>query len=463
MQLLKMDDGNPLKDRLKTYWKTVVSIEKTDVISQCPASALRLLRSFPASVIDIAHSKIHTFQFDQVPACWLRLYTDANICKAIRIAQEALTPPKPEYSYGSDWSYTSSETGEETDTNKSLQWLQDVVRLLDMARIVAGAPGRQEMIDQMLEDIETYYQENIPEQPSKRRIEQPSKRRKIEARPFPKAGVDIPIIQFQMSKVRRPSVRNFEKRLPLAQPFVMTESLNHWPAFHERAWDNPDYLLKITFGGRRLVPIELGRSYTDTGWGQSIVPFAQFLDKYVLKATNAASGEDRQDIAYLAQHDLFAQIPSLRRDISIPDYCYTDPPPPEQGTPLASKPPMTKVDEPLLNAWLGPAGTVSPLHTDPYHNILCQVVGRKYVRLYSPFETPKMYPRPAKDGTLDMSNTSLVNAEGDGNELDEYPLFRNASYVETILEPGEALYIPIGWWHYVRALDVSFSVSFWWN
>jgi lysine-specific demethylase 8 len=240
--------------------------------------------------------------------------------------------------------------------------------------------------------------------------------------------------------------------------------MSHWPALNERPWKSREYLLKKTFGGRRLVPVEVGRSYTDEGWGQRIVGLGEFMDDYLLQApSHKPNGQDRdiKGIGYLAQHDLFTQIPSLRNDISIPDYCYTDPPPPALGTPLANKPPMPKLEEPILNAWFGPAGTVSPLHTDPYHNVLCQVVGRKYVRLYAPSESEKVYPKGVEGGGVDMSNTSEVDVENVDEE--RWPLFKEVEYVECILNEGECLYIPVGWWHYVRSLTVSFSVSFWWN
>lgn len=66
-----------------------------------------------------------------------------------------------------------------------------------------------------------------------------------------------------------------------------------------------------------------------------------------------------------------------------------------------------------------------------------------------------------------MSNTSFVmDVEGGGGEKGEgkFPLFhKETGYVECVLRASEAVFIPRGWWHYVRGLEVSFSVSFWWD
>ena len=121
----------------------------------------------------------------------------------------------------------------------------------------------------------------------------------------------------------------------------------------------------------------------------------------------------------------------------------------------------------FAQAWFGPQATVSPLHHDPYHNLLAQVVGSKYVRLYDPAFSDALYPDPDPSS----KNTSRVELELElqrqrsegGGESGRFPLFAAAPYTECILGPGEMLYIPPGWWHYVRSLSVSFSVSFWWE
>ncbi len=133
-------------------------------------------------------------------------------------------------------------------------------------------------------------------------------------------------------------------------------------------------------------------------------------------------------------------------DICIPEFCLTG----GDGA--------REVD---VNAWFGPAGTVSPLHTDPRHNILCQVRGSKYLRLYPASESAKLYPYEGSDL---LSNTSRVDLEEEENKDDtSFPKFTTASGWEGVLEEGDALYIPPGCWHFVKSLSPSMSVSVWFD
>lgn len=453
-----------------------------DPILECPLSIRTLLGSHPALVVKFANSKIHSYPFSEVPSCWRRLFTDASIRNAAIIISERIDKSgRPQLG-------NFERTGEKRKRTEPVmidsegrnvknisdrfaipgkfeEWVQQVVKLLDMAVIMAGAPEREELIESLLSALQVHVEKS--EQPKNG----PSKKQPwVCFRHYSTKVKKAPEVNYSIHSCAMMSMAAFEKHLRTDKPLVIKDALGHWPAFDERPWKSPEYLLQKTFGGRRLVPVEVGRSYTDEGWGQRIMTFKEFMDTYLLDRTangpekSAIKEEIANGIGYLAQHDLFNQIPSLRSDISTPDYCYTVPPAPAPGTPLASKPTQPKLEEPLLNAWFGPAGTVSPLHTDPYHNILCQVVGSKYVRLHSPKETQYLYPRGLDGGGVDMSNTSTVDVEADAVQRDEeFPLFQKAKYVETILNEGECLYIPVGWWHYVRSLTVSFSVSFWWN
>lgn len=43
------------------------------------------------------------------------------------------------------------------------------------------------------------------------------------------------------------------------------------------------------------------------------------------------------------------------------------------------------------------------------------------------------------------------------------PGFAGLAYHDCVLGPGDMLYIPPRWWHYVQSTTPSFSVSFWWD
>jgi len=99
----------------------------------------------------------------------------------------------------------------------------------------------------------------------------------------------------------------------------------------------------------------------------------------------------------------------------------------------------------------GPRGTVTPLHTDPHHNLFVQVVGYKYVRLYSPACSTCLYPHAA-GLTTNSSQVDLL-----APDLERFPLFRNAPFAHTVLGPGVSLYIPPGT-SPLRALPVCCSM-----
>lgn len=195
--------------------------------------------------------------------------------------------------------------------------------------------------------------------------------------------------------------------------------MDGWPAMGQqhqgsRDWSNNSYLRSVA--GRRTVPVEVGGCYTGDGWRQELMTISDFIDRFIesneneynkeqkksaeidqssgkrgrggqLKRTpfEAEDEEDKQSgkdddhykeagkeskRAYLAQHQLFDQIPPLRRDIMTPDYC---------ALLLDDEEDDTSAGIVATNAWFGPAGTVSPLHNDPFHNLLAQVVGKKRV------------------------------------------------------------------------------------
>lgn len=539
---------------------------ENDSIRECDPSLLSLLHVSPEVTKEYAYEQLYAVPYKDVAECWRRLYTDSSMWITLDIVEEVVERMKST-KFGKREERTTDGPATRDSVEDSIeQEFGKIVEELDRAIIMTGAPGRRHNIEEIfakLGDLRlcrheksvvlNYSCEDDTLDGRERKCwklssisEADCQSREITLKiphSYPFSPEPDPPLKFAIRRVHNISLEEFQSLLELDHkinrrngplPFIITHAIEDWPAFHDNPWSNPRYLLSKTLGGRRLVPIEIGQSYTDSDWSQKIITMKEFMMTYMLRDANSDSSfpeakvvhqqqqqqqeeeeeqfstnikesrptqenasntiltqskdksKPKHQTGYLAQHDLLTQIPSLATDIRIPDYCYSTPPAPE--IPAASTGDNDDVSDSnaiMVNTWLGPAHTKTPLHTDPHHNILAQVVGRKYVRLYGPSESARMYPR-GWDGEwgVDMGNTSTVDLEevmgfvgyeqdedGDNGEhhrrkmefLKRFPNFLEAEYVEGVLGEGECLFIPRGWWHYVRSLSPSFSVSFWWD
>eukprot|EP00814_Leptocylindrus_danicus_P006492 CAMPEP_0116031374 /NCGR_PEP_ID=MMETSP0321-20121206/17470_1 /TAXON_ID=163516 /ORGANISM="Leptocylindrus danicus var. danicus, Strain B650" /LENGTH=791 /DNA_ID=CAMNT_0003506475 /DNA_START=469 /DNA_END=2842 /DNA_ORIENTATION=- len=221
----------------------------------------------------------------------------------------------------------------------------------------------------------------------------------------------------------------FFKYVEESKPLVIRGFASSWGALD--SWK--DLNLFIASYGHRLVPIEVG-SMSDGTMKEELMTISDFFETFMIKSRNIGfwdiqtMQEKSSFIAYLAQFRIFDHIPELVSGLEGISFL--------QGGHIEQ------------NAWIGTGGTRTPLHFDSYDNILVQVVGVKYVRLYNADQSNKLYVINA-NGSTDKSfcrqgNFSAVNCEFEDTK--KHPLCLKATYMDTILYPGDALFIPAGCW-----------------
>ncbi len=75
---------------------------------------------------------------------------------------------------------------------------------------------------------------------------------------------------------------------------------------------------------------------------------------------------------------MVVQVPELREDICIPEYCclkIADEAVAGEDSQQETRETEAEDSDVRINCWFGPQGTISPLHFDPEHNLLSQVMG----------------------------------------------------------------------------------------
>lgn len=99
--------------------------------------------------------------------------------------------------------------------------------------------------------------------------------------------------------------------------------------------------------------------------------------------------------------------------------------------------------------WIGPKGTITPLHHDEVALFHVQIVGRKVWKLISPLYGPNVYNHKGVFSAIDLQNI----------DYNRFPKMKGVKIIEALVEPEEALFLPIAWWHGVVSLDRSISMS----
>ncbi|HTH30600.1 MAG TPA: cupin-like domain-containing protein, partial [Lacibacter sp.] len=109
--------------------------------------------------------------------------------------------------------------------------------------------------------------------------------------------------------------------------------------------------------------------------------------------------------------------------------------------------------------FVGGATSITHMHfdIDLSHILHTQFVGRKRVLLFPYREQHKLYRKPFEVLSLaDFSNYHLQNGKPDYNQ---FPAIKQANGYEIILEHGDTLFMPAGYFHHMEYLDSGFAMS----
>ena len=227
-----------------------------------------------------------------------------------------------------------------------------------------------------------------------------------------------------------PKFRDFVREYYSKQlPVVLSDGFHHWPACTK--W-TPEFL-KEYFSDRQI-EVQFGRD-NDPLYERNSLQHKKLMTmgEYISLIESVESSNDFYMTANNTRSSA-CNLEGLFEDVSNFGDGYRDPE--------------------TVNShnyfWFGPKGTYTPLHHDLTNNMLVQIYGRKRVTLIPAMQVPWVY------------NDKGVYSASSYPEFDKnrHPALNNVTPLEFILNPGEALFIPIGWWHCVEALDVAISLVF---
>ena len=232
-----------------------------------------------------------------------------------------------------------------------------------------------------------------------------------------------------------------------AEPLLLRGLVKHWPVVHAAKESHAaveGYLRRFYEGAPVNAvygkPEHRGRLFYDddiSGFNFKVIPSR--LDK-VLDDLKGQSHAEHPAGVYVGSTDVDKVLPGFRseNDIQVDGF------------------------DPLVFIWLGNRSRIAA-HYDLPDNIACCVAGQRRFILFPPQAVPNLYPGP-----IDLTPAGQVISMVDFDQPDfkAFPKFRQAldQAQEAELEPGDAVYIPSLWWHYVEGQDIlNVLINYWWR
>lgn len=214
-----------------------------------------------------------------------------------------------------------------------------------------------------------------------------------------------------------------------SKPVIIRNSMENWQAL--KLW-TPTYF-RDAFGQVEVFVL-MNETLTGDDEGKVATVYKKirlstFIDNVLTIPSTAG---------YLEQYPIFKQIPSLNQHVHFPKLYW-----------------LKMFTWPGL--FIGPKSTKSKLHCDQLDNFFFQIYGSKRIILIPKQYYDSCYP------TNSAWDDSFSPIDIENPDYTKFPKFKDVEYFEVTLQPGEMIYIPRGWWHDVRSLEISINVNIWWS
>lgn len=211
------------------------------------------------------------------------------------------------------------------------------------------------------------------------------------------------------------------------KPLVIKQLSKQWPAFEKWNWD----YFQLLVGDQKVGIYNNVKSdaYTPINTADDYTTFGKYID--MIRSGPAAWR--------IFLFNIFDHAPQLMQDFTWPDHLMSG---------FVKKYPML---------FVGGEGSITHMHfdIDTSHIFHTQFIGRKRVLLFPFEEQHKLYRKPFE--VLSMVDFSRYYEQEP--DYKQFPALQYASGYEVILEHGDTLFMPGGYWHHMEYLESGFAMS----